>query len=185
MSKPKTSLKEPDVDNRLLDERGATLERLTKADFEQGDTGVITIRQSPIDRAVRRGTFTEQQRRAAEKLYMHWYRASMAGTVGSADPLRIFGSENDFSRLCATESSEFHWSTIQRAMRSVREKMDDAGFRGDHAVRLLELIICREISFAEAGQMIGFAGTAAEVMARTYMRGNLNILIAEWGELSL
>ena len=26
-----------------------------------------------------------------------------------------------------------------------------------------------------------FAGNAAEVMARTYMRGNLNILIKEWG----
>ena len=181
MSKPKTSLKEPDVDNRLIDERGPTRLRLCRTEFDIGDTGVITVKQAPIERAVKRGTFTEQQGRAAEKFYMHWYRASMAGSMGSADPLKIFGSNNDFARLCSTEAAEQHWRILNRALRSVRERIDGAGARGDYAIRLLEYIVCREIPFEEAGQKIGFQGKAAEIMARTWLRSALNILIDEWG----
>lgn len=181
MPKPKTSLKEPAIDNRLLDERGPTKERLARTDFDIGDTGTITVRQSPIERAVKRGTFTERQGRAAEKFYMHWYRASLAGTIGSADPLKIFSSDGDHSRLCSTEMAEFHYNRVTEALSMIGSKMDGAGFRKDHAVKLMELVVCRETPFLEAGQTIGFSGTAAETMARAYMRGNLNILIEEWG----
>jgi len=179
--KPKQKLEEFKPDERLLDERGPTKERLCGIPFEIGDTGTITIRQNPIERAIRRGTFTDRQGRAAEKFYMHWYRAGLAGHMGSADPLKIFGSSGDYSRLCATEMAEFHYNRVIRALAAIEERMDAAGFRKDHARQLMGSVICQEIPFAEAGQKLGFTGTAAEVMARTYMRGNLNILIKEWG----
>jgi hypothetical protein len=180
MSKPKTSLKEPDIDNRLLDDRGPTAQRLARTDFEIGDLGTITVRQSPIDRAVKRGVINEQQGRAAEKLYNHWYRAGMAGTIGSADPLKIFGSNNDFTKLCATEGAEFHWRAFSNALKSVRRDMDPAGM-GMDAVRLLDLVVCRETPFAEAAQIVWGPGRKAENRATILVRGALRVLVLEWG----
>lgn len=185
MSKIKTALIEPELDQRLVDERGPTLERVKQASWghiDIGDSGVITIRQSPIERAVRRGTFTERQGQAAEKFYQHWFRAGLAGSMGSADPLKVFSTSMDFSRLCKTEMGEFHWFRVKEALATIDEKMDAAGFRSDHAKSLMWLIICQEIPFEEAGYKIGFGDKdAAKTMARTYMRANLNILIAAWG----
>jgi hypothetical protein len=161
------------------DDRGPTADRLAKADHERGDTGIVTIQQHPIARAVRRKTLTQRQKRAAEKFYLHWYRAGMAGTVGSADLLRIFGTNNDFG-LAASETAENHRQIWQRAVKEVRKRQDHAGFRGDHGVKLLDLIVCQEMPFEEAGQKIGFESKYAQAMARTYMRSCLNILIDEW-----
>jgi len=180
MSKPKTSLKESTLDNRLLDERGPTSERLRRTDFDVGDTGTITVRQSPVDRAVKRGLLNDQQGRAAEKLYTHWYEAGMAGTIGCADPLKIFGTDHDFTKLCATEKGENHWKAYCRALKAVRENMDAAGM-GMDAVRLLDLVVCRETPFAEAAQMVWGAGRKAENRATILVRGALRVLVLEWG----
>ena len=179
MSKPKTSLKEPDVDNRLLDERGPTPERLGRTDFEIGDTGIIRVGERPIDRAVRCRTINEQQGRAADKLYDHWYRAGMAGTIGSADPLKIFGSTNDFTKLCATEAAETHWRIWCNALKAVRRDMDPAGM-GMDAVRLLDLVVCRETPFAEAAQIVWGPGRKAENRATILVKGALRVLVLEW-----
>lgn len=180
MPKPKTSLKEPHFDNRLLDERGPTLERLRRTDFEVGDTGTLTVRQSPVDRAIKRGTINKQQGRAAQKLYNHWYRAGMAGSIGNADPLKIFGSNNDFSRLCASENAEFHWQSWCRAIKAVRRDMDAAGM-GMDAAKLLELVVCQEIPFKEAAQKVWGGGRKAENRATILVRGALRVLVLEWG----
>ena len=181
MSKLKTSLAEPDTDNRLLDERGGTKERLSKDAWEVGDSGVITVRQSPIERAVKRGTFTARQGLAAERFQVHWYRASMAGQIGSADLLKIFGTTLDFTRLGGSEQAEAHYHCWKNAIKAVRAKLDNAGSRGDHGVRLLDLIVCREVAFQPAGEAIGFGAKDADIMARTLMRSALNILIEQWG----
>ena len=180
MSKPKTSLKEPDIDNRLLDDRGPTHERLRRAAFEISDSGTIIVRQSPIDRAVSRGDLSDQKGRAAQKLYDHWYGAGMAGTIGSADPLKIFGTGNDFGRLCATERAENHWRAYCNALKAVRRAMDAPGM-GMDAVKLLDLVVCREIPFAEAAHMVWGAGRKAEANAMKLIEGALRVLVLEWG----
>jgi hypothetical protein len=173
------------------DDRGPTADRLAKAEHDVGDTGVITIRQHPIIRAVRRGTLTELQGRAAEKLYRHWYGAGMAGTVGSADLLRVFGTSNDFVGLSVTEAAVRHRQLLEQARAEVRKWQDKAGLRGDDGVRVLELVVCQEMDIAEAGQKIGFRiddpeeesgfkHKEAQVMARTLLRSGLNILIDHW-----
>lgn len=181
MSKHKQRLEDFKPPERLIDERGPTAQRLAKVPYEIGDTGTLTVRQSPIQRAVARGTLTGRQGRAADKFYLHWFRANLAGTVGSSDPLKIFGNNTDISRLCTTEMAEFHYNRVRQALGAIAEKMDKAGFRKDHAVKLMGWIVCEEMAFADAGQKIGFSGKAAEIMARTYMRANMNILIEEWG----
>ena len=82
MSKLKTSLREPDIDNRLLDDRGPTGERLARlrGNYAISDNGLFNLRvqQSPIERAVARGTISEQHGRAAAKFYHHWRRSGCA-----------------------------------------------------------------------------------------------------------
>jgi hypothetical protein len=187
MSKPKQPL-EFQPDGRLLDERGPTTERMRGADFDVGDTGTITLRQSPVERAVRRGTLTQRQGKAAEEFYRHWYQAGLAGSTGSADPLKVFGTGSDFSKLFASERAEAHAWAIRKVIRAIRERQGTAGHRGDHGVQILWLIVCQEVPFREAGESLKDAqglkflrGTSAEVMARTILRSALNILIDEWG----
>lgn len=182
MSKIRGTIEEFTPDPRLVDERGPTRERLRGVDFHIGQSGGVTVRQSPVERALKRGTLNEQQGRAAEKLYLHWYRASMAGSIGSSDPLKVFGSGTSFSNLCATEASEFHWNRLTAGIKIVKQSMDGAGQSGDDAVKLLEYVVCREIPFEEAGQKIGFSGkNVAQINAISGVRAALNILAREWG----
>jgi len=187
VSKPKQPL-EFEPDGRLLDERGPTTERMRGAEFDVGDTGVITLRQSPVERAVRRRTLTERQGKAAEKFYSHWYQAGLAGSAGSADPLKVFGTSSDFTKLFTSERVEAHAWVIRKVIKAIRERQGTAGHRGDHGVQILWLIVCQEVPFREAGESLKDAqglkflrGTSAEVMARTILRSALNILIDEWG----
>jgi len=129
---------------------------------------------------VARGTLTYRQGRAAEKLYRHWYLAGLAGTTGSADPLKIFGTGMDASRLCSTEAAVAHYETFKRALAEVEQRADDNGARKDHARRILIGVVCEERGLAEMGMDMGFRGTAAEVMARTILRSALNVLIKRW-----
>jgi hypothetical protein len=183
MAKIKEKIEDFKPDEYLVDERGPTSERMNKVvSFERGDTGTITVRESTVDRAVRTNTLSEHQGRAAAKLYMHWYRASMAGTMGSSNMSRIFGGDNDFSRLAATEASEFHWNRLKAACAAVKEAVDGSGQRGSDAVRVLEYVVCRDMTFEQAGRKIGHSSRDwAEKGAIILARGGLNILIKEWG----
>ena len=180
MAKIKTALIEPEIDQRLVDERGPTAERMKGAEFEVGDSGVLTIRQSPVERAFARGTLTARQLDASERFYAHWRRAQLDGSPQSPDLDRVLGQGSP-ERMCRTEAEAASFHVIGRLTGIIRLKRDAAGERGDHTVQVLELIVCRENTFAQAGQIIGFRGAAAESRALGHLRGALNILIDEWG----
>ena len=180
MAKPKTSLDDFTPNQALVDERGPTTQWGRRTAFEVGDTGRITALQGPIQRAVARGTLTHRQGRAADKLYRHWYLAVLRGTTGSADPLKIFGTGMDSSRLCATEAAVGHYEQFKRAVAEVEERADANGSRKDHARSILIGIVCEECTFSDMGQKVGFPAKAAEVMARTILRSALNVLIKRW-----
>ena len=181
MSRVKPRLGEPEPDSRTHDERGATVERLAKDWVERSDTGISRVIQSPIERAVKRGTLTSRQGLAAERFHAHWYGAQMAGTIGSADLLKIFGTTLDFTKLGCTDQAVADHQCWKKAQEVVRAKLNAAGCRGDHGIKLLDLIVCREVPFQPAGEAIGFGAKDADIMARTLMRSALNILIDQWG----
>src|SRR5271154_1146164 len=180
MSKIKEALDDFTPQAELVDERGPTTEFHRQQWVVPSDTGIRTVLQGPVERAVARGTLTNRQGLAARKLYTHWYYAGLRGTTGSSDPLKIFGTGMDYSRLAATEKGEAHWQNFRRAIAEVAQRADDNGSRKDHAVAVLLNIVCYEKSFLEAGQLIGFQAKAAETMARTILRSALNILIKRW-----
>src|SRR5262245_65434434 len=75
------SRKEPLVERRAL----PTPERLRRAgkDFERGDTGQITMRDSPLERAFARNALTPEQYSDGQKYRNHWYHAGLADRLES------------------------------------------------------------------------------------------------------
>jgi hypothetical protein len=179
MPKPKQPLDDFIPQVALIDERGPTTEWGRRKSYTLSDTGTYAS-VSPIARAVARRTLTHRQGRAAEKLYRHWYVAGLAGSTGSADPLKIFGTGLDASRLCATEAATTHYIQFKKALEEVERRADDNGARRDHARKVLIGVVCEERNIGDVGESIGFRGTAAETMARTILRSALNVLIKRW-----
>src|SRR5262244_3269585 len=70
----------PLVERRAL----PTRERLRRAgpDFERGDTGQITMRDSPLERAFARNALTPEQYSAGQKYRHHWYHRRPRRPIG-------------------------------------------------------------------------------------------------------
>ena len=180
MSKTKKPIDDTPINPAVIDERGPTTEWGRRTAFEVGDTGRITALQGPVERAVARGTLTHRQGRAAARLYELWYNCGLRGTAGSADPLKVFGTGMDPSRLGATDWGVAQLQKLTGALDEVEKRADDNGSRKDHARRVLVGIVCEERTFADVGECIGFPAKAAEVMARTILKSGLNVLIKRW-----
>jgi hypothetical protein len=84
--------KQPLVERRAL----PTPERLRRAgaDVERGDSGQITMRDSPLERAFARNALTAEQYSAGQKYRHHWYHAGLAGRLGSLDLNRILAVDS-------------------------------------------------------------------------------------------
>src|SRR5215813_15115265 len=86
------SRKEPPlVERRAL----PTVERLRRAgsDFERGDTGQITMRDSPLERSFSRRVITQEQYSAGQKFRHHWYHGGLSDRLESLDLSRIFAND--------------------------------------------------------------------------------------------
>lgn len=154
---------------------GPTKERMGKAQgyVDRGDTGAVTMRDSPIERALAQENILRDEHTAATKWYHHWYHAGLASHLGSADLMRVFGGESGFSGMAKTESQAFHRQRYREAVQIV-------GLLGS---RVLEWVICEERSFESAGrELLGWnnrpqATAAAIASTRVWLR----MLCKEWG----
>src|SRR6476469_8201383 len=110
----------PAVERRAL----PTPERIRRAgaDFDLGDTGQITMRDSPLERARARKLITHQQYSVGQKYRHHWYHAGLADQLQSIDVERIFAADHQFFRDGEDRSPGLSSATISRG---------DAGRRQD------------------------------------------------------
>jgi hypothetical protein len=147
--------------------------RRAGADFERGDTGQITMRDSPLERALARKIITQEQYSAGQKYRHHWYHAGLAGQITSIDFNRIFGKEfGGFSGMARTESQLFH---RQRH----REAADAVGKIGMH---VLEWAVCRETVLEQVGYSLGWnSRPQAYAAAAERMKTALDDLCRLWG----
>jgi hypothetical protein len=74
------------------DTRGATPERMRHAqgfvergNLGRGRTGIVTMRDSPVERAHARNVINQAQYTAAVKYRHHWYRAGLASPLSSVE----------------------------------------------------------------------------------------------------
>ena len=160
MAKVKERIEEFKPDPRLIDERGATQEAISK------------FRQSPVNVALARGQITRQQGIAAEKYYGHWYRAGLSENFGSVDLNSVFGGDGGGATMARSEAQAFHRQRYRQAVEKI-------GLRGSW---VLERVICREMSFEDTGREMGWNNRPQAVASAVQVaRDSLDILCAEWG----
>lgn len=153
-----------------------TPERMKKAgaDVQFGDDGhghrVMTVRDAPIERALARNSISSSQYQAAQKYRHHWYRAGMAGTIGSSDMARVFG--DGFRQLEPSEAATFHGERYAEAVKHI----------GKIGSSVLDNIVCRELSLEAVGQMLGWDHKGSAIVAATQsLREALDRLCGLWG----
>jgi hypothetical protein len=152
-----------------------TPERLRRAgrDFERGDTGQITMRDSPLERALARNALTPEQYSAGQKYRHHWYHAGLADRLESIDLNRIFAIDlGGYSGMAKTESQLFHRQRYREAAQAV-------GKIGSH---VLEWAVCREIALEQVGQTLGWSSRPqAYAAAVERLKTALDELCKLWG----
>lgn len=135
----------------LVDQRAQpTAERMRRAgaDFERGDTGQITMCDSPLERALARNVITQEQYSAAQKYRHHWYHAGLADPLRSVDLDRIFAPDlGGYSGMAKTESQLFHRQRYREAVQAI-------GNLGSH---VLDWAVCRETPFEQVGYTLGWS----------------------------
>jgi hypothetical protein len=152
-----------------------TPERVRQAarDFARGDTGQITMRDSPLERAFARNVVTREQYAAGQKYRHHWYHAGLCDPLGSMDLTRIFASDlGSFSGMARTENQVFHRQRYREAVAAI-------GKIGSH---VLESAVCREIALEQVGYSLGWGSRAqAYAAAAERMKNALDELCRLWG----
>ena len=152
-----------------------TPERLRRAgrDFQRGHTGQITMRDSPLERSFARGVITQEQYSAAQKYRHHWYHAGLSGALASLALDRVLTTDfGDFSSMARTEQQVFHRQRYREAVQSV----------GKIGAHVLEWTVCREATFEQVGNTLGWASRAqAYAAAVERMKIALDQLCALWG----
>lgn len=170
MAKIKAAIEEHRADPRLVDERGPTPERANK------------LRPSPVNLAIADGRLTREQGIAAEKFYVHWYRAGLAENFGSADLNRVFGGEGGGAGMARTEAQAFHRERYRSAIGAVERMGAESGRKGAINAWVLEHVVCHEIPFVEIGQVFGHKNRNSSArIALDMLKPALNILCKEWG----
>jgi hypothetical protein len=165
----------PSARNPLAPRAQPTAERMRHAgkDFARGDSGQITMRDSPLERAYARHVITRQQYAAAQKYRHHWYHAGLCDPLGSIDLNRIFASDLvGFSGMARTENQVFH-------RQRYREAVETLGKMGSH---VLDSAVCREIALEQVGYMLGWGSRPqAYAAAAERMKNALDELCQLWG----
>jgi hypothetical protein len=152
-----------------------TPERLRRAggDFERGATGHITMRDSPLERALGRNVVTPEQYSAGQKYRHHWYHAGLAGELKSIELDRIFAADPaSLSGMAKTERQVFHRQRYREAVQAI-------GRIGSY---VLDASVCRELALHQVGHSLGWSSRPqAYAAAAERMKLALEELCRLWG----
>lgn len=174
MAKVTTALDEFKPDPKLIDERGATNERMQKVgdDFDRGDVGRVTVRNAPLERALRREIINEKQYNALAKFRHHWFNAGLVGSISTIDPNHIFASDiSSFTGMAKTEAQAFH-------RQRYREGVNSLGMRRSYVV---EWAVCREETLEKVGYGLGWSNKSQATAAATEMlKDGADVLVVLW-----
>jgi len=152
-----------------------TPERIRRAgtDFERGDTGQITMRDSPLERVLARNVITQEQYAAGQKYRHHWYHAGLNDPIGSIDLARVSGTDlGAFSGMARTENQLFHRQRYREAVQAI-------GKIGSH---VLDWAVCRETALEQVGYSLGWSSRPqAYAAAAERAKIALDALCRLWG----
>ena len=110
--------------------------RRAGADFERGDTGQITMRDSPLERAYARKLINHQQYSMGQKYRHHWYHAGLADQLSSADLNRIFATGlGNYSGMAKTEAQVSFTDNVIGKRRRPSVRSDHMSWNGRCAAK--------------------------------------------------
>ena len=167
----------PIVDEKApLNQRGRpTAERMRRArgQFTRGHSGQITMRDSPLERALARNIINAEQYAAAQKYRHHWFHAGLSGALVSVDLTRVFaGTPGTASAMMPTENQVFHRERYREATQVI----------GKIGAHVLECVACREIRLEEVGYTLGWRfRQQAYAAAAERLKDALDELCRIWG----
>jgi Domain of unknown function (DUF6456) len=152
-----------------------TAERMRRAGahFERGDTGQITMRDSPLERLRARNVITQEQYAAAQKYRHHWYHAGLSDPLGSRDLHHVAATDFwNFTGIPKSEQQLFH-------RQRYREAVQAAGKLGSH---VLDWSVCREVELERVGNTLGWSSRPqAYAAAVERLKMALDELCRLWG----
>lgn len=159
-----------------------TPERMAKAgsDYAIGDTtrrgsrdGVLTMRDSPLERAVAREAITPAQYSAGTKYRLHWYLGGLSDALQSVDPNRVFAVDaGNFSGMARTENQVFHRQRYRAAVEEL----------GPVTHKFLEEVVCRDTNLEDMGYALGWKSKSQAISAATErLKMALDVLKDLWG----
>ena len=151
-----------------------TRERLRKAgrDVERGDTGAVTLRDSPLERAFLRRAISQEQYCAGQKHRHHWYHGGLSDPLRSLALDRVPAGPDAFSGMAVSERQAFHRQRHREAVAAV-------GRIGAH---VLDWAVCREESLEQVGASLGWSNRPqAHAAAMERMKAALDALCRLWG----
>ena len=130
-----------------------TPERLRMAgnDFALGgeDRGIktYTMRDSPLDRAHKKGIISGAEHSALQKFRHHWYHSGQAPAISSLDLDRVFSGEpGGVHGMPKSEGQVFH----RQRWLEAQEKL------GARSTPVVEMFVCHEGNLEICGQMLGW-----------------------------
>jgi hypothetical protein len=152
-----------------------TPERLRRArgDFERGQTGQITMRDSPLERAFDRAVITQEQYAAAQKYRHHWYHAGLADRLTTLNFERVQADDLfGYTGMARTETQVFHRQRYREAVQTV----------GKLGSSVLDWSVCRELALDRVGETLGWSTRAqAYAAAAERLKMALDALCRLWG----
>lgn len=176
---PATKKGVPNPDYPMDIHGSPTAERIVKSngDFTLGgeDRGIKTyiMRDSPLDRAHKKGIISGAEHSALQKYRHHWYHAGQAPTISSLDLDRIFsGGEFGPAGMPKSEGQVFHrqrWREAQQCL-------------GLRSAPVVELFVCEERNLEYCGQSIGWSSKPQAIAGAAELVKDAGYRLAKlWG----
>jgi hypothetical protein len=174
MAKPKSAIEEFTPDPRLVDERGATSERLARGPHDVADgSGARRMLDCPLERQLRAKKIDEKQYRAGVKFRHHWYHSGMLAPIGSLDLNQVFGGDVFRGPMPKSEAQLFHRQQYRAACQRVGLRIE----------LVLSDAICREVPLEDIGRKVGFSNDPqSRAAASALFYAGLEILADLWSE---
>jgi len=156
-----------------------TAERLRMAgpDFVLGgeDRGIktYTMRDSPLDRAHKKGIISGAEHSALQKYRHHWYHAGQAPTISSLDLDRIFsGGEGGPAGMPKSEGQVFHRQCWRQAQACL----------GLRSSAIVDRFVCREENLEVCGNLIGWTNKPQAIAGAAELVKDAGYRLAKlWG----
>lgn len=157
-----------------------TDERLRRADadYQLGgeDRGVKTyvMRDTPLDRALKKKIITGAEHSALQKYRHHWYHAGQAPYIGSIDLNRIHaGSDGGPAGMPKSEGQVFH-------RQRWREAQETLGMR---SAAIVDRFVCDELSLEDCGySILGFSNKPQAIAGAQTIISDAGFRLAKlWG----